>query len=534
MPCAMAAWLKPSHPPLIESEIGVAILGAGFAGICMAIKLKEQGRADFRIFEKASSLGGTWRDNTYPGCACDVPSHLYSYSFDQNPDWSRTYATQPEILAYLRRVAANHAIDQQILFDTPIKAIAWDESTRRWRLTAHDGRQFIARVVVSAVGALHVPKLPDLPGLGSFEGPAFHSAHWRHDLDLAGKRVAVIGTGASAIQFIPEIAPLVGRLTVFQRSPPWVLPRDDRRMSVTMRTLLARMPGLLRLWRAVQYWRAEVVALGLAYKPKLMGRGQKRSAMFKEREIEDSSLRLKLNPFYTMGCKRVLLSDDFYATMNRPNVDLVTHAIREVRPRSIVTAYGREYPCDVIIHATGFAAFNPAAGIAIHGRDGKLLANDWRDGPEAFRGVAVAGYPNYFMLMGPNSGLGHNSIVFMIEAQVRYVMQCLGGIESGQLDPVEVRAEVQRDYNVSLQERFTRTVWRDRPGSAWQHPCTSWYVDARGRNTALWPGLSVGYWMAMLRANSAHYRPAAGSTIAAPGAAPAATESSDTPSDLAA
>ena len=294
------------------------------------------------------------------------------------------------------------------------------------------------------------------------------------------------------------------------------------------------MPGLLRLWRAVQYWRAEVVALGLAYKPKLMGRGQKRSAMFKEREIEDSSLRLKLNPFYTMGCKRVLLSDDFYATMNRPNVDLVTHAIREVRPRSIVTAYGREYPCDVIIHATGFAAFNPAAGIAIHGRDGKLLANDWRDGPEAFRGVAVAGYPNYFMLMGPNSGLGHNSIVFMIEAQVRYVMQCLGWIESGQLDPVEVRAEVQRDYNVSLQERFTRTVWRDRPGSAWQHPCTSWYVDARGRNTALWPGLSVGYWMAMLRANSAHYRPAAGSTIAAPGAAPAATESSDTPSDLAA
>ncbi|MCE9631853.1 MAG: NAD(P)/FAD-dependent oxidoreductase [Planctomycetia bacterium] len=508
----MAPRLHPAPAPLSEPEIGVAILGAGFAGLCMAIKLKEQGREDFRIFEKASSLGGTWRDNTYPGCACDVPSHLYSYSFDQNPDWSRTYATQPEILAYLRRVAAKHDIDRRISFDTPIKAIVWDESTRRWHLSARDGRRFTARVVVSAVGALHVPKLPDLPGLGSFEGPVFHSAQWRHDLDLTGKRVAVIGTGASAIQFIPEIAPVVGRLTVFQRSPPWVLPRHDKRMSATMRTLLARLPGLLRVWRAVQYWRAEIVALGLAYKPKLMGRGQKRSARFKEREIENPALRLKLNPFYTMGCKRVLLSDDFYATMNRPNVDLVTRAIREVRPRSIVTANGREHPCDVIIHATGFAAFNPTAGVAIHGRDGRLLADDWRDGPEAFRGVAVAGYPNYFMLMGPNSGLGHNSIVFMIEAQVRYVMQCLGWIESGRLDPVEVRSEVQRAYNDQLRKRFTRTVWQDRPGSAWQLPCTSWYVDARGRNTALWPGLSVGYWMAMLRSDIADYRPAAGAT----------------------
>lgn len=503
----MASRPQSAHPPPGEPDIGVAIIGAGFAGICMAIKLKEQGRGDFRIFEKAPSLGGTWRDNTYPGCACDVPSHLYSYSFEQNPDWSRTYASQPEILAYLRRVAAKHAIDRQISFETPIETIVWDESSRRWRLTAHDGRRFTARVVVSAVGALHVPKRPDLPGLDAFEGPVFHSAQWRHDLDLAGKQVAVIGTGASAVQFIPEIAPVVGGLTVFQRSPPWVLPRADRRISAAMRMMLALVPGLLGLWRAVQYWRAELVALGLAYKPKLMGRGQKRSARFKEREIQDPALRLKLNPFYTMGCKRVLLSDDFYATMTLPNVALVTQAIREVRPRSIVTADGGEHACDVIIHATGFAAFNPAAGVTIRGRGGRLLADDWREGPQAFRGVAVAGYPNYFMLMGPNSGLGHNSIVFMIEAQVRYVMQCLRWIDSGRLDQVEVRDDVQQRYNEGLQKRFERTVWRDRPGSAWQLPCMSWYVDARGRNTALWPGLSVGYWMTTRRADIADYRP---------------------------
>ena len=488
-------------------HVEVAILGAGFAGLCMAIKLQAAGRRDFVIFEKAPRLGGTWRDNTYPGCGCDVPAHLYSYSFAQNPRWSRIYASQPEILAYLEDVATQHGLHGRIAFETPITELAWDEAARHWRLVAADGRTFTARVVVSAVGALHVPSVPDLPGLASFSGAAFHSARWRHDVDLAGRRVAVIGTGASAVQFIPEIAPRVTRLTVYQRTPPWVLPRRDGPVPATARAALATVPGLLRAWRAVQYWRREAIGLGLAYKPKLMGRGQKQSARFKEREIADPVLRLKLNPFYTLGCKRMLLSDDVYATMTRPGVELVTTPVAEVRTRSVVTTDGVDRPADVLIFGTGFRPFDASAGLRVEGRGGRRLADDWRDGPEAFLGVAVHGYPNHFLLVGPNSGLGHNSIVFMIEAQVRYVLQCLRWLDERRLDVVEVRADVQRVYNDALQKRFERTVWRSTPGSPWQLPCSSWYAPGDGKNTALWPGLSVGYWWAMRRPRIADYSP---------------------------
>lgn len=510
-----------ARPPLAPGgHVEVAILGAGFAGLCMAIKLQAAGRHDFVVFEKAARLGGTWRDNTYPGCACDVPAHLYSYSFAQNPRWSRTYAPQPEILAYLESVATRHGLHRRIAFETPITELVWDEAARHWRLTAADGRSFTARVVVSAVGALHVPAVPDLPGLDRFAGAKFHSARWRHDVDLTGRRVAVIGTGASAVQFIPEIAPHVERLTVYQRTPPWVLPRRDRPVPTAVRGLFAWGPGLLRGWRAVQYWRREAIALGLAYKPKLMGRGQKQSARFKERVIADPDLRLKLNPFYTLGCKRMLLSDDFYATMTRPHVELVTTPLTEVRPDALVTADGVERPCDVLIYGTGFKTFDASAGLRVRGRGGRSLADDWRGGPEAFRGVAVHGYPNHFLLVGPNSGLGHNSIVFMIEAQVRYVLQCLRWLDERRLEVVEVRADVQRAYNETLQQRFERTVWRSRPGSAWQLPCSSWYAPGDGRNTALWPGLSVGYWLAMRRAEIADYTPAAtGAASASLGAA---------------
>ena len=495
------------RPLALGGHVDVAILGAGFAGLCMAIKLQAAGRRDFVIFEKAARLGGTWRDNTYPGCACDVPAHLYSYSFAQNAHWSRTYAPQPEILAYLEGVAAQHGLHDRIAFETPIADLTWDETARHWRLTAADGRRFTARVVVSAVGALHVPAMPDLPGLERFAGDAFHSARWRHDVDLAGRRVAVIGTGASAVQFIPEIAPHVERLTVYQRTPPWVLPRRDRPVPAVARALFAAVPGLLRAWRAVQYCRREAIGLGLAFKPKLMGRGQKQSARFKERVISDPALRLKLNPFYTLGCKRMLLSDDFYATMTRPHVELITTPIAEVRPQSIVTTDGVERPCDALIFGTGFKAFDASAGLRVVGRGGRSLADDWQRGPEAFMGVAVHGYPNHFLLVGPNSGLGHNSIVFMIEAQVRYVLQCLRWLDERRLEVVEVRADVQRAYNESLEKRFERTVWRSTPGSAWQLPCSSWYAPGDGKNTALWPGLSAGYWLAMRRAEIAHYTP---------------------------
>ena len=500
------------RPPPLQLEtgahLGVAIIGAGFAGICMAIRLLKTGRTDFAILEQASDLGGTWRDNTYPGCGCDVPSHLYSYSFAQNPAWSQVYAKQPEILAYLRRVAAEHDVAGRISYDTAVTSLEWQESAAHWHVATADGRRFTARAVVLAVGGLHRPKVPELPGLESFAGPAFHSARWQHDVELAGKRVAVIGTGASGIQFIPEIAPRVAQLTVYQRSPPWVLPRNDAEISQLARQAFAHVPGLLRLRRAWQYWKAEAIALGLVYKPKYMGRGQKLSAAYKEREIADPELRLKLNPFYTLGCKRMLISDNFYATMARPNVELVTAPITEARPQSIVSADGEERPCDVIVFATGFHTFNATAGMVIKGRGQRSLAADWTEGQEAYRGVAVTGYPNLFLLVGPNSGLGHNSIVFMIEAQVRYVMQCLRWLDQGRLAAVDVRAEVQRAWNKRLQQRFKRTVWQSQPGSPWQLPCMSWYVNEKGRNTALWPGFAAGYWLAMRQATIRDYEPA--------------------------
>jgi len=416
-------------PP--EGDNAVAILGAGVAGICMAVKLIESGRRDFVIYEKAEELGGTWRDNTYPGCACDVPSHLYSLSFAQHAGWSRRFASQAEISAYLKDVACRYGIEEHVRFRTPITAMRWSDERRCWRLSTGDGRHFTARAVISAVGGLHLPAYPELAGLDSFAGDCFHSARWRHDVDLSGKAVAVIGTGASAAQFIPEIAPKVGRLFVFQRTPQWVLPRRDRSYSRLERWAYEHVPGLLGLSRAIHYWRSESRALALTVKPRLVGKPQKRMLIFLERTVPDPELRRKLWPTYMMGCKRVILSDTFYPTMVRPNVELVTESIDRVTPSAIVTRDGSERLVDVIICATGFHPFNPSDAIEIRSRGDRVLSEDWRNGPQAFRGVAVAGYPNYFMLMGPNSGLGHNSILFMIESQARYIEQCLRWLDRG-------------------------------------------------------------------------------------------------------
>lgn len=490
--------------------IDIALVGGGFGGICAAIKLLAAGRDDFVIFEKAGSLGGTWRDNTYPGCGCDIPSQLYSYSFAQHANWSRTYASQSEILAYIKGVADRYGIERKVLFNTEIVAATWDETAKLWRLAARDGREFTARVMIAATGALHLPKVPHFVGGESFAGPTFHSARWRHDVDLTGKRVAVIGTGASAIQFVPQIAPQVAKLHLFQRSPPWVLPRHNRTTSRIAKWAFSRIPPLQRAWRSLQYWDCEAIAIGFTVRPKMMGTWQKKSDAFMRSIIKDKTLADKLMPMYTMGCKRVLISDDFYPTMTRENVELVTEPIKEVRPTGIVTADGVEHPVDAIIYATGFKPFDVAANVRIQGRGGRNLADDWRDGPEAFHGVAVAGYPNFFLLMGPNSALGHNSIIFMIETQVRYILQCLKWLDEGQqgkrLQTIEVREEVQRAFNTALQKRFDRSVWKS-DGSVWQLPCTSWYVHASGKNHVLWPGFSVSYWWAMRKPDRRHFLP---------------------------
>lgn len=503
----------------------VAILGAGFAGICMAIRLRQAGYRDLVIYEKAESVGGTWRDNTYPGCGCDVPSHLYSLSFARNPNWSRRFAPQPEILGYVQDVVARHRLEPLICSNTTVNSLRWDAAANRWQLTATDGRQFTATVVISGMGGLHIPAVPELPNRGSFSGTSFHSARWRHDVDLTGKRVAVIGTGASAVQFIPEIAPEVAQLTVFQRTPPWVLPRNERPTSAVSRAALRYVPGLQQLWRQLQFWTAERIAIGFTIKPKLVGTSQKRSAAFLRSQVADPTLRRQLTPRYSLGCKRVLLSDDYYATLTRPNVELVTRRVAQLAPEGVVTGNGQRWPADVIIYATGFKPFNPTHDVHIEGRDGRLLADDWADGPEAFKGVAVAGYPNLFMLMGPNSGLGHNSILLMIETQVRYIVRCLNwlrrpGWRGNPLRAIEVRREAQQAYNAWLQSRFAGTIWQSQP-RLHVKPCSSWYAAAGGRNHTLWPSFATAYAWALRRPDPACFFDAAAAVHRSKGGTPA-------------
>jgi len=487
-----------------ENDTSVAIIGAGFGGLCMAIKLLEAGHDDFMMFEKASSTGGTWRDNTYPGCACDIPSHLYSYSFAQQSGWSQRYAPQAEILNYIRDVARRHQLSERISYDTPITSLIWNDAERFWELSTDDGRYFTARAVVSAVGGLHLPAYPKIPGLDQFPGPAFHTARWRHDVDLTGKRVAVIGAGASAVQVVPEIAPRVARLHIFQRTPQWIMPRHDRPYSVAERLAYRFIPGLLRCSRAMQYWKAEATALGFVVKPKWMREGEKRARKFLESTVADPDLRRKLRPPYRMGCKRVLLSDTYYPALQRPNVELVTDRIQRVMADGIVTADGVIRSVDVIVQATGFKPFDQSAEMKVVGRDRRRLDDEWQDGPQAYRGVAVNGFPNYFMIMGPNSGLGHNSVLFMIESQVRYIRQCLDWLASGRTDTVEVSPEAQGDFNKRLEEARQGTVWKDEQQAK---GCSSWYFHSSGRNTAIWPGFSTSYWMSMLRAENRDFLP---------------------------
>ncbi|MFM7207303.1 MAG: flavin-containing monooxygenase [Planctomycetaceae bacterium] len=499
-----------SNPPTAAQpgpacDTSVAILGAGFAGLCMALKLLETGQSDFMVFEKAGALGGTWRDNTYPGCACDVPSHLYSYSFAQHSGWSRRYASQAEILAYIRDVARRSDLERHMLYDTPIATAEWVESERFWRLTTKDGRHYTARAVVSAVGSLHIPSFPGISGSEQFAGAAFHTARWRHDVDLTGKRVAVIGAGASAVQVVPEIAPHVAKLHVFQRTPQWIMPRRYRPYSALERLAYRYVPGLLRASRAWYFWKAESTALGFVTNPKWMHGGEKRARDFLNRSITDRALRRKLKPKYRLGCKRVVMSDAYYPALSQSHVELVTTRIERMTHDGIVTADRKKRDVDVVVYATGFRPFDPSASIAIRGRDGRRLSDEWRHGPQAYRGVAVSGFPNYFMILGPNSGLGHNSIVFMIECQVRYIRDCLSWLESGKADAVDVRPDVQDAFNSRLEAALHQTVWKS---SRKKRGCSSWYVHSSGRNTAIWPGFASSYWLASLRAHQRDFLPA--------------------------
>jgi cation diffusion facilitator CzcD-associated flavoprotein CzcO len=494
----------------IQRDVRVAIVGSGFAGLGMAIRLREAGVEDFVVLERADDVGGTWRDNSYPGCACDVPSHLYSFSFAPNPDWTSTFSPQPEIWGYLRDCAQRYGVMPHIRFGHELLDARWDDDAQRWRLRTSRG-DLTAQALVLGTGPLSAPAIPELPGLERFEGTTFHSAAWDHDHDLDGERVAVIGTGASAIQFVPQIQPRVGRLHVFQRTAPWIMPRPDRPLAPFERRVYRALPAAQLLMRAGIYWARESFVIGFRH-PRAMRLGQRLALRHLHRQVSDPDLRRTLTPTYRMGCKRVLISNDYLPALGRENVEVVTDAIREVRPRSIVTADGTEREVDTIVFGTGFHVTDMPAAERVHGRDGRSLAEVWDGSPQAYLGAMVAGCPNLFFLVGPNTGLGHNSIVFMIESQCNYVLDALRLMDAGGAAELEVRPEAQAAYNARIQEQMRGTVWTS-------GGCASWYLDAQGRNTTLWPSFTWPFRARTRRLDPAHYELRAPRAVGEPVAA---------------
>jgi cation diffusion facilitator CzcD-associated flavoprotein CzcO len=475
----MSTTARREHAPIV-------IVGAGFAGLAMGIRLKQSGIDAFTILEQAEEVGGTWRDNDYPGAACDVESHLYSFSFEPNSGWTRDFSPQREILAYLIHCADKYDVRRHIRFGAAVTRATFDERAGIWTVETQGGESLDARVLVLGCGGLSRPAYPNLVGLDRYAGTAMHSARWDHKYPLDGKTVAVVGTGASAIQIVPAIAPRVAKLLVFQRTPPWIVPKWDSEISDRRRAVFRRIPLLQKLARAGIYSRREILALGFVVEPRLMSVVRRLALRHLTRSISDANLRRKLTPEYVPGCKRILPTNDFYPALERDNVELVTEGIREVRAHGIVTNDDKEHLADAIVFATGFQAAEAVAPFEIRGRGGRELGAVWQGGAQAYLGTTVTGFPNAFMIVGPNTGLGHNSMVLMIESQVEYIISAVQAMRARGLKFVEVRPEVQQRYNVRLQERLAKTVWS-------KGGCKSWYVTRTGKNTTLWPGFTFEF-----------------------------------------
>lgn len=463
----------------------IAIIGTGFGGLGMAIQLKREGFDDLTIFEKADDVGGVWRDNSYPGAACDVPSHLYSFSFAPKHDWSRRFAPQDEIYAYLRDTAKQYDVLRHIRFNTEVAGASFDEATGMWTVRLTDGTQQVFDVVITAMGQLSRPAYPAIPGIESFAGEIFHSATWDHGYDVAGKKVAVIGTGASAIQFVPQLQRQVAELRLFQRDAAHVLPKPDYPYSERAKAALDKVPGLHSLSRTATYWQLEPRAAAFTKFPQAMKVLQWRFERHLKKHVKDPERRARLTPNDPIGCKRILLSNDYFPAMAQSNVEIVTDGISEIRPDGVVTADGTLHEVDAIILGTGFQATDFLAPLRITGRSGQDLNEAWREGAEAHLGITVSGFPNLFMLYGPNTNLSHSSIVFMLESQMRYILQGVERLGRGDLKWLEVRPEIQSEFNARIQERIGATVW--------DKGCNSWYKTAAGKNTNNWPGFTVSY-----------------------------------------
>ena len=479
------------------SEVDVAIVGTGFSGLGMAINLKKAGRNDFVLLEKGSDVGGTWHWNTYPGCACDVPSHLYSFSFAPNPEWPETYSKQPEIRKYLEKVATDFGIRPKIRFNTTVESAAWDEDAQRWTIETSDGA-VSARVIVSGMGPLSEPRIPDIEGLDSFEGETFHSARWNHDYDVKGKRIASIGTGASAIQYVPAIQRDVEQIHVFQRTPPWIFPHSNRKITDTERSVYRRFPILQKLNRAGVYAGRELAVLGFVKRPKIMKYVERLAKKHMRDGLGDrTDLLDKVTPDYTIGCKRILPSNKWYPAIAKDNVELVTGGVERVTPRGVVGSDGVEREVDAIVFGTGFEVTDIPAARFIRGRDGIGLDDVWHGSPNALNGATIPGFPNLFMLLGPNTGLGHSSMVYMIESQIAYVMGALAAMDAHGAATVEVRPEAVKTYN----ERIDRQL----DGTVWNTGCASWYMDDTGRNATLWPDWTFAFRHRLARFDVASY-----------------------------
>jgi cation diffusion facilitator CzcD-associated flavoprotein CzcO len=493
----------PAEPvPALPAEVGVAIVGTGFGGIGAAIKLREAGFDDLLLLERAGSVGGTWQANTYPGCACDVPSNLYSFSFAPNPAWSRGYSSQPEIRAYLERVADRYALRPLIRFDTTVLEARWDPAARRWRLRTSRG-ELTARILIGATGPLADPSVPDIPGIADFSGPVLHTGAWDATCDLAGRRVAVVGTGASAIQLVPAIAGQVRELSLYQRTPAWVMARRDRAISPVERWLYRHVPGTQKLTRLGVYLSREATVGAFTKRPQLLRRAQKVALRNLARGVTDPELRAQLTPDYVMGCKRILLSNTYYPALARENVTVVDSGLARVDGNTLIASDGRAAEADVLVFATGFHATDLPVAEHIYSADGRSLAEVWAGDMSALRGTTVAGFPNLCFVIGPNTGLGHNSMVHIIESQLAYIVSYvkeLRDLEARGRPPVlDTRPEAQRRWTGAVETRMRRTVWAT-------GGCVSWYQNAAGRNPTLWPGSTVSFRRATRRIETAEYQ----------------------------
>lgn len=473
------------------------IIGSGFGGIGLGIRLKQAGRHHFLILEKADSVGGTWRDNTYPGAACDVESHLYSFSFAPKRDWTRRYSGHAEIKAYIESCVDRFELRPHLRFNAEVSELVFDESANHWRIHLSNGETLLSRVVITAMGQLNQPRYPDISGLDDFKGPVFHSARWDHAVELKGKRVGVIGTGASAIQFVPQLAQVARKLVVFQRSGSWVIGKKDRPFNAFEQWLFRHVPGAAKLYRTFLYVKSESRAVIFTRFHWLLKYGEWQAHRLARRDMQNLTKRQQLIPDYQIGCNRILLANDWYSSMDLPHVNLVTHPIQNVTEHGVMTADGVEHPLDALVLGTGFRASEFLTPLRVIGRSGLSLNRAWADGAAAYKGISVHGFPNLFLMYGPNTNLSHSSILLMLESQMHYVLACLNELDARNAAALDVREDCQQTYVTGLQHKLNKAVWAS--------GCSSWYLDKNGRNVVNWYGFTYSYRWLTRRVNVNDY-----------------------------